>query len=119
MAVALLVLVFTGCAVGPDYVAPEISAPQTWHAELRYGATADQADPLALASWWTTFNDQNLTSLIGRAVKDNPDLKKAQARVREARARRGISQSDLFPTLNATGSATYSRGSGSVSTAQG
>ena len=119
MAAALLVLVFTGCAVGPDYVAPEISAPQAWHAELRYGATADQADPPALASWWTTLDDPILTSLIDRAVQGNLDLKKAQARVREARARRGISQSDLFPTLNATVSATYSRGSGSAGTAQG
>jgi NodT family efflux transporter outer membrane factor (OMF) lipoprotein len=115
---ALLLAGLAGCAVGPDYVAPQISAPQAWHAELRGGATADQADPLALASWWTTLKDPTLTSLIDRAVRGNLDLKKAQARVREARARRGISQSDLFPTLKATGSATYSRNSGEASTAQ-
>jgi NodT family efflux transporter outer membrane factor (OMF) lipoprotein len=116
---ALLLAGLAGCAVRPDYILPQISAPQSWHAELGGGATADQADPLTLASWWTALNDPILTSLIDRAVQGNLDLKKARARVREARARRGINQADLFPTLNATGSATYSRGSGSVSTAQG
>jgi NodT family efflux transporter outer membrane factor (OMF) lipoprotein len=115
----MLLGIFTGCAVGPDYVAPEIPMPPAWHAELRGGAMAQPGDPQALASWWTTLNDPILTSLIERALQGNLDLKKAQARLREARARRGISQADLFPTLNATGSATYSRGSGDISTAQG
>jgi NodT family efflux transporter outer membrane factor (OMF) lipoprotein len=115
----VLLGIFTGCAVGPDYVGPETPVPPAWHAELGGGATAQATHPQALASWWTTLNDPILTSLIDRAVQGNLDLKKAQARVREARARRGINQADLFPTLTATGSATYSRGRGSVSTAQG
>ncbi len=41
----------------------------------------------------------------------NRDLKKAEARVREARARRGLSRAGLYPTLDATGSVTRSRGS--------
>ena len=119
MAAALLALVCTGCAVGPDYVAPQISAPQAWNAELRSGATAQPADPQVLASWWTTLNDPILTDLIRRAFQGNLDLKKAKARVREARARRGINQADLLPTLNATASGTYSRGSANVSTDRG
>jgi len=119
MAAALLALGFAGCAVGPDYVAPQISAPQAWHAELQGSATAQPADPQVLASWWTTLNDPILTSLIDRAVQGNLDLKKAQARVREARARRGKSQADLFPTLNATGSGTSSRGSANITTDRG
>jgi NodT family efflux transporter outer membrane factor (OMF) lipoprotein len=106
----VLLGIFTGCAVGPDYVAPENPVPPAWHAELRGGAIAQPTDPQTLAIWWTTLNDPILTSLIDRAVQGNLDLKKAQARVREARARRGINQADLFPTLNATGSTTYSRG---------
>jgi len=119
MAAALLALVCTGCAVGPDYVAPQISAPQAWNAELRSGATAQPADPQVLASWWTTLNDPILTDLIRRAFQGNLDLKKSKARVREARARRGINQADLLPTLNATASGTYSRGSANVSTDRG
>ena len=119
MIVGLLVLGLAGCAVGPDYVAPQISAPQGWNAALRGGATARPADPQVLASWWTTFNDPILTSLIDRAVQGNQDFKKAKARVREARARRGVSQADLFPTLNATGSGAYSRGSANLSSDRG
>jgi NodT family efflux transporter outer membrane factor (OMF) lipoprotein len=119
LAAALLAVVLAGCAVGPDYIAPEISAPQVWHAELRGGVTAQAADPRALASWWTTLDDPILTSLIERAVQGNLDVKKAKARVREARARRGINQADLFPTLTATGSGTYSRGSANLSSDRG
>ena len=72
-----------------------------------------------MASWWTTLNDPILTSLIERAVQGNLDVKKAKARVREARARRGINQADLFPTLTATGSGTYSRGSANLSSDRG
>lgn len=111
LVLALLLATGAGCAVGPEYVPPEISSPQAWHAGLRGGATADPVYPETLASWWTTLNDPTLTNLIERAVRGNLDLKKAQARVREARARRGISQADLFPTLIATGSVTRSRSS--------
>jgi outer membrane protein TolC len=75
------------------------------------GATAEEMDPQALANWWTTFDDPTLTSLIERAVRNNVDLKKARARVGEARASRGVSQASLFPTLGFTVSATRSHSS--------
>ena len=52
-----------------------------------------------------------LTRLIGEAVEGNLDLKVAAARLREARARRGISSADRFPTIDAGGSAIRSRSS--------
>lgn len=65
----------------------------------------------ALAEWWNALGDPKLSSLIERAEKGNLDLKKAQAKIREARARRGIAKAGFFPTLNATGSAKRSKGS--------
>jgi NodT family efflux transporter outer membrane factor (OMF) lipoprotein len=59
--------------------------------------------------WWTTFNDPALDDLVGRAVKGNFDLRRAAARVREARALRDVSRADLFPTVNTSGSYTHSR----------
>jgi NodT family efflux transporter outer membrane factor (OMF) lipoprotein len=44
-------------------------------------------------------------------AKGNLDLKKAQAKIREARARRGVARAGFFPTLNATGSANRSKSS--------
>jgi multidrug efflux system outer membrane protein len=110
--VALIIMILTGCAtVGPDYVPPKTSVSKDWHTQLKGGLTAEEIDPQTLAVWWTILNDPELSSLIDRAVLGNLDLKKVLARVREARARRGAAKADLFPTLDATGSATWSRSS--------
>ena len=108
--VVLAILILTGCAtVGPDYVPPDTSVSATWHTQFKGGLTAEEMNPQTLAEWWTTLNDPELSRLIDRAVLDNLDLKKAMARVRESRARRGMAKADLFPTLDATGSANWSR----------
>jgi NodT family efflux transporter outer membrane factor (OMF) lipoprotein len=64
-----------------------------------------------MASWWTTLNDPTLTRLIQHALTGNLGLKEARSRVREARARRGISAAQQFPAIDATGSASSSRSS--------
>jgi len=108
--VVLAILILTGCAtVGPDYVPPDTSVSATWHTQFKGGFTVEEMNPQTLAEWWTTLNDPELSRLIDRAVLGNLDLKKAMARVRESRARRGMAKADLFPTLDATGSANRSR----------
>jgi multidrug efflux system outer membrane protein len=103
------VAALAGCAVGPDYVAPETSLSTNWHSELSDGLISQPIDPNMLASWWTGFGDQQLSGLIERAVAGNLDLKTARSRIRESRARRSVAKGALFPTLNATGAATSSR----------
>jgi NodT family efflux transporter outer membrane factor (OMF) lipoprotein len=95
--------------VGPDYFPPDTPVSATWHTELKGGLSAKETDPQILAAWWKTLSDPGLSSLIDRAVSGNLDLKKALARVREARARRGMAKADLFPTLDAAGSAAWNR----------
>jgi len=108
--VVLAILILTGCAtVGPDYVPPKKSVSKDWHTQLKGGLTTEEMDPQTLAAWWMTLNDPGLSSLIDRAVLGNLDLKKALARVRESRARRGMAKADLFPTLDATGSGNWRR----------
>jgi len=104
-------LILIGCAVGPDYLPPEPAFSPTWYSPLEGGLTPGDTDPRMLANWWTTLNDPELSGLIGRVVTGSLDLKKAWAKVREARARRGISRAGLFPTLDVTGSATRSSSS--------
>ena len=114
---AAALLSLAGCAaVGPDYAPPRTSVPSGWHTELRQGLSAETIDPQLLAGWWATLNDPLLTGLIIQAVNSNLDLQQATARVREARARRGISQAGGFPTLDASGTATRSKSSGSAAT---
>jgi NodT family efflux transporter outer membrane factor (OMF) lipoprotein len=112
---AWVALTLTGCApVGPDYVPPGDNAPAVWHTELREGLAAASLDPRVLASWWTTLDDPILTSLIEKAVNNNLDLRQAEARVREARARRGVSQAGLFPVVDASAAAGRGKSSGTT-----
>lgn len=107
-----VMLMTTGCAtVGPDYIPPEKTSPAEWHTDLKDGLQLRATDPKILAEWWTSLDDPVLTELITQAVQGNLDLKQAMARVREARARRGISRADLFPSLDTAGSFTRSRSS--------
>jgi len=100
-------LIIAGCAaVGPDYARVEPDTPQEWHTQLQGGLTPGLMEPETLAHWWHALNDEELSSLEERAVNGNLDLKIARARIREARALRGISKADLFPTLDASASAT-------------
>jgi outer membrane protein, multidrug efflux system len=114
------ILILAGCAaVGPDYVPPDTPVSATWHTQLKDGLSAGEMDPQTLAAWWRTLNDPELSSLIQRTVAGNFDLTKARARVCEARARRGIARANLFPTLDATGSANLTYASTSSSTDTG
>ncbi len=117
---ALLGALAGGCAVGPDYKPPERATRGAYAALAGPPPAASEGDglpapasvptsgpasgPADLASWWARFEDPALNRLVERAVLGNLDLKIATARVQEARALRGVSRADLFPTVDATGS---------------
>ncbi len=99
-------LSLAGCQVGPDYSTPPQAAPDGWSEAMTEGVRSEGAD---LARWWTALNDPLLDSLVERAVRSNLDLREASARVREARALRGVAESGFYPTIDATGSYTRER----------
>lgn len=110
-------MTLSGCMmVGPDYQPVEPAAPEAWNTELQGGLTAGRMDPATLAQWWSVLEDPYLSSLEERAVQGNLGLKDAQARVREARAMRGISRAGLFPTLDAKAAANKVQSSANSST---
>ncbi|MEO0630826.1 MAG: TolC family protein, partial [Planctomycetota bacterium] len=82
--------------------------PLTW-SSAHEDDTSDRTDSVDLAEWWLTLNDPTLNELIGLAVAGNQDLQLAHARVREARARRGISAAALWPTVERRATATQTR----------
>lgn len=104
--VCLLVIsvVICGCTVGPDYVKPDIAAPDAWHTELTKGLQSGQAE---FQNWWKVFNDPALDSLIQRAADNNYNLQKAVAAIKESRASRASARGEYWPDIDATGS--YSR----------
>jgi len=93
-----------GCSVGPDYRRPETAAPAVWQEAQQSGIDTQAAE---LAEWWKEFKDPMLDGLVERAVKNNLDLRIAEARVREERASLAATSAGLWPTLDVSGS--YSR----------
>lgn len=112
--VAPLLLAACHSVVGPAYEAPEAVVPETWH-------TADEiaiiSDPPEDAEWWDALSDPLLDVLIERAFKEGLDLREAYARLREARALRGIAAADRWPSIEA--GASYWRSDDSDRTALG
>jgi len=99
-AVMLVFILLAGCMAGPDYIQPDLSSGP----EIGTGNFAAlSTEQTNIAEWWDIFEDSLLTSLIKKAAKNNLDLKIAVARVREAREQLGISTSNLFPVIDATG----------------
>lgn len=83
-----------GCAVGPDYVAPETETPSEWQLAEDPGLSTSAAEH---AEWWTTFNDPNLNTLVERARTQNLSLRAAGLRILESRALLGIAEGQRFP----------------------
>lgn len=108
------VMMTAGCTVGPDYKPQEPNMPAAYTGRISTAETP--AEYTNLVQWWTAFNDPNLTSLIDRAVKSNLDLLQAEARIRQARAARGVAAAGFWPTADTTGSYTRSRSGGSSAT---
>jgi len=104
-----------GCAVGPDFHSPEMPVPAEWAGPPPLPAVTPAEQDLAC--WWTVFDDKMLQSLVKQAVESNLDLRFAEARIRQARAVRGIAESFLGPTIDAAGS--YQRSEASVSPTNG
>jgi len=108
----LFIIVVSGCpAVGPNYVRPDTTVYKNWNTQIKNDSGVKEMGAENLANWWSALGDPLLSSLIDRAQKGNLDLKKAQASIREARARMGLAKASFSPTIEASGSATRSRGS--------
>ena len=95
---AAVVLLLSGCAVGPNYKRPPTSAPATF-------ANADAVTTTNAeirTDWWRTFNDPLLERFIAQASTNNYDLRRAQARLLEARALWTEARFDFAPTVRGT-----------------
>lgn len=92
----LLCLIITaGCTVGPNHQPIKTNVPQAW-----VGAVPSDKPESGLANWWTVFDDPVLVILVERAIQENLDLKLAEARIRQARAARGVAVAGFGPTVN-------------------
>jgi multidrug efflux system outer membrane protein len=86
-------LVFTSCALGPNYKRPDVGAPQA------FLEAAPPGESVANLPWWDLFGDETLKGLIREALKENKDIRVALARIQEARAALGYTRADQWPSL--------------------
>src|SRR2546422_5207167 len=99
LAVGFMSCVFlSGCAVGPNYRAPQTSVAAYFANSPTNVAIADET---ALATWWKGFADTRLDGLVDRAIAHNHDLRIATANLKEARALRRLTTFDLAPAVQA------------------
>src|SRR5579871_2026752 len=100
-AVAVLALFSTACTVGPNYHRPGVQIPENFRAPGPLAAP--KAESLADLKWFEVFNDDQLQNLIRTALIQNYDLRAAVANVEAARANLGITRSNQFPNVSASG----------------
>jgi multidrug efflux system outer membrane protein len=103
-----LALMISGC-IRPHYTPPSIPTPENWRFK------SDEGSTLCNLRWWEEFEDPVLNTLILSALKNNQDLRVAIARVFEYRASLGVTNSFLYPHIDA--SALYSRTKNSLALA--
>ena len=108
---SLLLTTTVACAVGPRYKRPELPVPRAWQEAPVAEVTASSG---TLERWWTAFQDPILDRLVARALEGNLDLKIAGARIREARAARGIAAAAGLPQVGVQGAYSRTRRSDAV-----
>ncbi len=104
---APVLLLFTGCLIGPDFKRPEVAVSDSWLESKDRRVSVESATN---RNWWTTFDDPVLNRLVERAYRENLSLRQAGVRVLQARAQLGIASGSIFPqTQQAIGSVEYFR----------
>ena len=97
-----------GCVLTQDIPDPAMDVPGGY----KYGGPRAENAPPAL-DWWRGFNSTEMTSLMEEAQRVNLDIAAAVARMVQADALARQAGAALLPTLQGSGSQTYSRTSGS------
>ncbi|MET1028802.1 MAG: efflux transporter outer membrane subunit, partial [Dongiaceae bacterium] len=92
---AALLLVLSGCAVGPDYHPVAMAMPGKFDAVAP--KTASGKPVIDAANWWKALNDPQHNTLIDRAVANNLDLEMALDRLQEARVAESATLSNGLP----------------------
>lgn len=96
----LFLVFFASCTLYPKYVREvEFALPSSWRID------ACEMNQLGNREWWKNLGDPILDGYIQEALCYNQDLQVAIATVDAFAAQLGVAESQLYPQLNAAGSA--------------
>ena len=113
------VLALGGCAVGPNFAAPDAPTVTGYTAgRLSAAPSADAAGGTGQrfvdgadvpAVWWQVFRSRQIAAFVREAIDNHPDITAAQAALRQAREVAAADTSALLPSITGSDSATRSQ----------
>ena len=101
IALSLITLLLSGCAVGPNYKRPSVNVPGTYRGAMPQDVTHPATESIGDQKWWEVFEDPQLQELIHTALQQNYDVRIAATRILQSQAQVGITRADQLPTINA------------------
>lgn len=110
---AVLVVLLSGCTVGPDYQRPTMAMP-VHYKEAKGWQQATPQDDQHKGAWWTVYQDATLSSLVSQVSISNQNVAEYAAQYRQAQALAAQSRAALFPTLGYDASTTRSGSHGAA-----
>jgi NodT family efflux transporter outer membrane factor (OMF) lipoprotein len=84
---------------------PNFSVPQQW---TSIDPAFDQNSVQDISRWWEKLGDPTLSKLIERSLTNSPDVRTAQAKLRETRGQRALASAKRRPSLGASASTSNS-----------
>src|SRR5260370_11731090 len=113
---ALSILFFTGCTVGPNYAMPSapVAPPYKKLTPENFKDTdgwkqAQPSDATLKGTWWEIFNDPQLRALKEQLNVSNQNIAAAAANFMAARALVRQTRAQYYPTISANPTITNSR----------
>ncbi len=115
----LLTVGCSACTVGPNFVKPDIDAPNGWAAARDPAFLAAVPSKVSTGDvgrqWWSVFGDPTLDRLIEVAMDQSFDVQEAALRIAQARAQRDSAAGAYYPQVESTSVAARLRsGAGGV-----
>ncbi len=119
-ALAGCLVLLSSCAVGPDFkhppppAAPDYGAASSRSETASSEGLAGNRQQLIIgrdipAEWWKVFHSPKLDQLVAQTLHANPDVRAAQAALRQAHELYAAQKAALLPLLQANVSATHAK----------
>jgi outer membrane protein, multidrug efflux system len=108
-AIIVLMLLMSGCKVGPNYKRPVVTTPDQHRGIAPDLSSQAGTQPFAEMPWETVFQDETLRALIKEALTNNYDMQIAASRIMQAQAIVGETRANQLPNLSGSFGVDYQR----------
>ena len=106
---AVIVVMFGGCAVGPNFVRPAPPDTDRYTRELQSEATVSangqaqhfKPSDTLIADWWKLFESAELNATVNKAIANNPTLQASEASLASSQDNMRAGYGVFFPQIQA------------------